>query len=280
MTIGVSSIAGMWIYIGVVLAAIVAVFWIFGHRVEMNLSTIILGAIVYFVFDAALLTLVFDNIVVGAFSSGLYATVTSDPWVFVPYYSITRGVFYMLGLYIASRMSMRSDTPGGGFALGIGFTAGFGIMNRTHGAWTVFQAWRTAQAVNAEGGVDAYLALMRAEEVGEEDIETMRISLDQLCRTSLGYYIVNTLEILLILGAIFAMAIIIHLAVTRRAPYRYLILSVPMMILIMLPTSLMLAGLMPVGRVLYDIALAVICGGSIALAAVLAKKYMNNPMKW
>lgn len=280
MTVGAASIAGMWIYIVAVLAAIVAVFWIFGHRVEMNLSTMILGAIAYFVFDTILLAMVFDNIVVGTFSRGLYDTITTNPMVFVPYYAITRGLFYMLGMYIATRMSMRSDTPGGGVAIAIGFTAGFGIMNRNHGIWTVFQAWRTAHAVNAQGGVDAYLALMRAEEAEAEDIESMRVSLDALCDTTLGYYIVNVVEVLLIMGALFAMAVIIHLAVTRRAPYRYLGLSVPMYMVVMLPTAVMLAGLMPGGRVVYDVLLAAVCGGTIALAAVLAKKYMKNPMKW
>lgn len=108
----------------------------------------------------------------------------------------------------------------------------------------------------------------------------MRVSLDALCDTTIGYYIVNVVEVLLIMGALFAMAVMIHLAVTRRAPYRYLGLSVPLYMVVMLPTAVMLAGLMPGGRVVYDVLLAAVCGGTIALAAVLAKKYMKNPMKW
>lgn len=279
MSVSIMSMVGMWVYIGVILAAIFAVFWIFGHRVDMNISTMILGFIAYFIFDAVLLNMVFDTIVVGTFSQGLYATVTTNPTVFVPYYSITRGLFYMLGMYIASRMSMRGDTSGGGFAIGIGFTAGFGIMNQTHGAWTVFQAWRSAMAINKEGGAEAYLAVLRSEGVEEAELEELRVSVDQLCNIEIDYYLVNTLETLLVLGTLFALAIIIHLAVTRRTPYYYLAISVVLFVLVMLPAALFLAGFLP-GRWLYDILLVLCCGGTVALAAVLAKRYMHNPMKW
>ena len=274
MTVSAASIAGMWVYIGAVIVAIVAVFWIFGHRVEMNLSTMILGAIVYFVFDAVLLNMFFDQIVVGTFSQGMYATITTNPSVFVPYYAITRGIFYALGFYIASRMSMRADTSGGGFALGIGFMAGFGIMNRTHGAWTVFQAFRAALAINGEGGMDGYLAMAQAEGADAERLESLRESVEQLIGTDISYYLVSALEVLFIMAILFSVAIVIHLAVTHRSPYMWLIIGIVISVIVMLPTALSLATF--IGRVVYMVLLAVCVAGTVALAAVLAKRYMHN----
>lgn len=274
-----SSMVGMWVYIGAILVAIVAVFWIFGHRVEMNVSTMVLGLVTYFVFDAVLLNMFFDNLIVGTFSAGLYDTVTSNPTAFVFYYSFTRGIFYLLGMYVCSRMSMRMDTCGGGCAMGIGWIAGFGIMNQSQGAWTVFQTWRSALAVNKNGGSVGYLNLMRSEGADAEQIEEAAVAVDKLVKTDVSYYLVSTLETLLLLGTLFAMAVIIHLAVTRRAPKSYLIVAIVLFIVAMVPTSLYLSAILT-SRVIYDVLLVLICGGCIALAAVLGKKYMNRPMEW
>lgn len=274
-----SSMVGMWIYIGAILVAIVAVFWIFGHRVEMNISTMVLGLVTYFVFDAVLLNMFFDNLVVGTFSAGLYDTVTSDPTAFVFYYAFTRGIFYLLGMYVCSRMSMRMDTCGGGCAMGIGWIAGFGIMNQSQGAWTLFQTWRSALAINKNGGSLGYLELMRSEGATAEDIEDAALAVDKLVKTDMSYYLVSTLETLLLLGTIFALAVIIHLAVTRRAPKTYLIVGIVLFVVVMLPTALYLSAILT-SRIIYDVLMAVACGGCIALAAVLGRKYMNRPMEW
>lgn len=279
MNIALSSLIGMWVYIGAVLVTIFAIVWIFGHRIEMNLSTIILGFIAYFVFDTILLGLFFDNLIVGTLSQGLYATVTTNPSAFVPYYAVTRGIFYMLAMYIATRMSMRADTNGGGFAIGIGFVAGFGLMNKSQGAWTVFQGWRTAVQINKLGGVDGYIALAESEGYAAAELDSLRVSAMQLCNTDIAYYLVNTVELLLTLAVLFALAVVIHLAVTRRAPYYFLPVSIVLFIVVMLPAALYLAGFLP-GRWLYDLLLVLCCGGCIALAAVIAKRFMHNEMKW
>lgn len=279
MLVPTASMVGMWVYIGAILVAIVATFWIFGHRVEMNISTMVLGLVTYFVFDAVLLNMFFDNLVVGTFSAGLYDTVTSNPTAFVFYYAFTRGIFYLLGMYVCSRMSMRMDTCGGGCAMGIGWIAGFGIMNQSQGAWTLFQTWRSALAINKNGGSLGYLELMRSEGATAEDIEEAALAVDKLVKTDMSYYLVSTLEILLLLGTIFAMAVIIHLAVTRRAPKTYLIVGIVLFVVVMLPTALYLSAILT-SRVVYDVLMAVACGGCIALAAILGKKYMNRPMEW
>ncbi len=279
MLVPTASMVGMWVYIGAILVAIVAVFWIFGHRVEMNISTMVLGLVTYFVFDAVLLNMFFDNLVVGTFSAGLYDTVTSNPTAFVFYYAFTRGIFYLLGMYVCSRMSMRMDTCGGGCAMGIGWIAGFGIMNQSQGAWTLFQTWRSALTINKNGGSLGYLELMRSEGVAAEDIEEASLAVDKLVKTDISYYLVSTLETLLLLGTIFALAVIIHLAVTRRAPKTYLIVGVVLFVVVMLPTALYLSAILT-SRVVYDVLMAVACGGCIALAAILGKKYMNRPMEW
>lgn len=279
MLVPTSSMVGMWIYIGAILVAIVATFWIFGHRVEMNVSTMLLGLATYFVFDMVLLNMFFDKLVVGTFSAGLYDTVTSNPPMFVFYYALTRGVFYLLGMYVCSRMSMRMDTCGGGCAMGIGWIAGFGIMNRSQGAWTLFQTWRSALAINKSGGSLGYLDILRSEGADAEQMEQMKVSVDQLVKTDLSYYIVSTVETLLLLGTIFALAVIIHLAVTRRAPKTYLIVGIVLFVVAMLPTALFLSTILT-SRVVYDVLMVVVCGGCIALAAVLGKKYMNRPMEW
>ncbi len=279
MMIPMSSLVGMWVYIGVLLAGIFAIFWIFGHRVEMNLSTMLLGAIAAFVFDTVLLELFFDGLIVGSFSVGLYEQVSTIPAAFVAYFALTRGIFYMLGMYIATRMSMRSDTSGGGFAIGIGFVAGYAITNKTYGAWTVFQAWRTATTINDLGGVDGYVALAESEGVVGEELESLRLSAQQLAATDISYYLINIFEFVLLLAALFALAVIVHLSTTRRAPYFYLPVAVGLFVLSNLPTALYLAGFLP-GRWLYDILLVVVAGGLIALAAVLSKRYMKNQMQW
>lgn len=279
MIVPTSSMVGMWIYIAAVLVAIFTVFWIFGHRVRMNISTMILGLVAYFIFDAVLLNMFFDNIIVGSFSAGLYETVTTYPTAFVPYYAFTRGIFYLLGMYVASRMSMRMDTPGGGVAIGIGFTAGFGIMNQSQGAWTVFQAWRSALAVNKNGGSEGYLALLRGEGATEEQLAETALSVEKLVKTDLSYYLVSTLEVLLTMGILFGLAVIIHLAVTRRAPVSYLVIGGVAFVAVMLPTAFFLSGILT-SRVVYDLLLAGVCGGCIAFAAVSAKKYMSNAMQW
>lgn len=279
MLVPTASMVGMWVYIGAILVAIVATFWIFGHRVEMNISTMVLGLVTYFVFDAVLLNMFFDNLVVGTFSAGLYDTVTSNPTAFVFYYAFTRGIFYLLGMYVCSRMSMRMDTCGGGCAMGIGWIAGFGIMNQSQGAWTLFQTWRSALAINKNGGSLGYLELMRSEGATAEDIEDAALAVDKLVKTDMSYYLVSTLETLLLLGTIFAMAVIIHLAVTRRAPKTYLIVGIVLFVVVMLPTALYLSAILT-SRVVYDVLMAVACGGCIALAAILGKKYMNRPMEW
>lgn len=279
MTVALSSLIGMWVYIGAALLTIFAIVWIFGHRIEMNLSTIILGLVVYFVFDTVLLNLFFDNIIVGTFSQGLYATVTTNPSVFVPYYAVTRGIFYMLGMYIATRMSMRADTNGGGFAIGIGFVGGFCIMNQSQGIWTVFQGWRTALQINKLGGVDGYVALAESEGMEASELASLRVSAMQLCGTDITYYLVNTVELLLTLSVFFALAVVIHLAVTRRAPYYFLPIAIVIFVAIMLPSALYLAGFLP-NRWVYDILLVVCSAGCIALATFIAKRYMHNEMKW
>ena len=101
-----------------VIPILIAVFLIRRHT--MNLSAILLGLMMYIVFDTIFLSL-FDSFVLGVTSTAVNEFINKTAFRYTAYYSFIHALFYTAGFSVATRMAMNSDTGvGTGMAIGIG----------------------------------------------------------------------------------------------------------------------------------------------------------------
>jgi len=263
------TIITMFIVVAALVAVPVAVLILFARKVTMNLSTVFLGLIMFVGFDTILLGL-FDSVVMSSVAATLYDYIHANELAFVIYYSFMRAFVYTVGLYTMARMSMRSDTNGGGIALGIGAGATRCILG---GAWIMITNISTSFKINKDG-LDTLLAGESADKL--EALKTQASTLLDATPLDIFHYCA---ESILMLFVFLAAGVIIHIAATHRGSILLMYLCMALMLIVFaIPAMYQVGYLTNPG--LYEIILAgatAIIGGT---AIWIGRKYMLNPMKY
>jgi len=266
-----SVITSMTVGAVLLLLLMVVSIWYFSRRYTLMLSHILLGIMSYIIFIVIFLAL-FNGAVLYKLSNPLYVWIYDDPGRYVVYYTLLNAIFYGIGVYSASRMSMKETADiGPGFGLSLGLGSAYVFANNIFPVVTNLLA---ARQINASGA-EAYLA---AAEGTEEELETLRQSVAALVGSSASDVLYGAAECALMFAVLSAAAMLIYLSVTHRCPFGYIGAGFGLFLLATLPAALLSSGFIASAGLML-ILLALIAAGSLALVILFVKKYGANPLK-
>lgn len=267
--ISTSLIVTMWIVAGVLTLITLALPFIIDGHVEFTLSAIFLGIIMYAGFDAILLD-VFDTIVLGHMSTDLYNYIYSNNTLYVIYYTFIHALFYTAGFYTVARMGFRVDRNGTGIAIGIGAGGARAVMS---GAWPLVTRAVSAAQVN-KVGIDAYLS-----GATEEEVDNLRGAIESLQNSTPGDVVWSGVETLLMFAVLVAIAVIIHIAATHRGPIWLIGVGSLLLLAMFAPAAMYTVGMIT-SVPLLEACIFAVAAASVAVAVPVARRYMDNPLKF
>lgn len=263
------TIVAMIAVIAVLLGFTAVVSILLMRKYEMNLSSIILGFLMYVVFDTILLNL-FDSFLLSETSLALKDLIYSTAWSYTLYFAFINALFYTAGFNVVLRVAMNSDTGvGSGIAVGIGTGISYVVLG------VVIPLINNVTAALEINKIGASEFLAKAE---ESNRQTVIDAIEALRNSSASDFLLSGYVKLMMFVILLSAATILYLAVTRRSPFRNLYVVLGMMILIFAPPALftfgtitnplLLQALMTVGAACFVI---------VAVRHVL--KYGSNPLR-
>lgn len=268
-TIPASAIASIIAVIVILLAAVIAVFIILARKFTMNLSSIILGFLMYVFFDTILLNL-FDSFLLGEVTGTVKELVCSASWSYSLYVAFINALFYTAGFNVVLRVAMNSDTGvGSGIAVGLGTGASYVVLGAVR---QLISKTIAAFEINRIGAA-AFLA--QAEEANRqalaEEIEVLR-------NTAVSEVLMSGYQNLMMLIILLSASTVLYLAVTHRSPFWNMYIIMGMLLLVFLPPPLFTDGVIKSPLILQALmTLGAACFAYMAVRYVM--KYGSNPMR-
>jgi uncharacterized membrane protein YhfC len=261
----------MYIGAAVLLLLSTVSIWFFSRRYTLMLSHVLLGVIIYVVFIVIFLGL-FNGTVLYKFSHPLYVWIYGKPSRYVIYYGLLNAMFYGIGIYTASRMSMKETTDiGPGFGLSLGLGTAYVFNNNIFAVGSNLLA---ARQINASGA-DAYLA---SAEGSEEVLAKLRESVSALIGSTAPEVLYGAAECALMFLILSSAAMLIYLAVTHRCPFGYIGAGFAIIMLAHLPAALLSSGSLTSTGAMLGL-LALFTAVSVAVVVLFVKKYGKNQLK-
>jgi len=265
-----SSIIAMIACIVMVVVVPIAIAIFLIRKYTMNLSAIILGFLMYIVFDTILMSL-FDSFIVGELSTVIYNLVNSSVFSYAAYYAFIHALFYTAGFSVAVRMVLNQDTGvGTGIAIGMGCGGASAILGT---AQPMVNSFIAALQIN-KVGEEAFLA--EAEEAGRQ---AMIEAVAALRNSSAADFLFAGYEKIMLFLIFVATGIITHLAITHRSHIAYLYAAMVMLIIVYVPPALYTLGVIT-SVLLLEILMTVLAFAAVAFAIVQVKKYGQNPLRY
>lgn len=268
-TIPTPTIVAMIATIVVLLAFTVVISILFMRKYTMNLSSIILGFLLYIIFDKILLSL-FDSFLLGETSLTLRNLIYSTDWSYTLYFAFINALFYTAGFNVILRVAMNSDTGvGTGIAVGLGTGASYVILGVVH---PFINNVIAAFEINRIGA-SAFLA--QAEEANKQ---AMIDAIQALQTSSASSFLLSGYQKLMMFVILLSAATILYLAVTYRSPFWNLYIVMGMMIAIFVPPALFSVGTITSPLFLQVLmTLGAACFAAMAIHHV--KKHGANPLR-
>lgn len=269
-SIPISAIIAMigCIALVIVVPIVIAVFLI--RRYTMNLSAIILGFMMFIVFDTILLG-IFDSIVLGQASTVIKDLINSTAFSYTAYYAFIHALFYTAGFSVALRMIFNQDTGvGTGIAVGLGCGGASAFLGT---AYPMVSNVIAALQIN-KIGAGAFLA-----EAEEANRQSMIDAVEALGSSSASDFLFSGYEKILLFAVFVAAGVIIHLAITHRSGFAYLYAAMAMLFIVYIPPALYTTGVITSAIVLESL-MTVTALGSVAFAFIQVKKFGQNPLRY
>ncbi len=236
----------------------------------MNLSAILLGLMMYIVFDTILLS-TFDTIVLGQASLSVSEFLHADELRYTAYYAFIHALFYTAGFSVAYRMVMQSDTGiGTGFAVGIGCAGASAILDT---ARPMVSNLIAAFEINRIGA-DTFLANSE-----KETLESAAAAVKALQESSPVEYLFSGYEKILLVLVFISLGVIIHLAITHRASFYYLFAAMGMFFVTYIPSALYSTGYIT-SILLLEGLMTLTALACVGFAYVMIKKFGSNPLSY
>jgi uncharacterized membrane protein YhfC len=252
----------------VIIPIVIAIFLI--RRYTMNLSAIILGGMMFIVFDTIFLSL-FDSFVLGTVSTTLNEFIKSSPLNYTVYYAFIHALLYTAGFSVAFRMIMHSDTGvGSGIAVGLGCGGVSAILGT---AYPMVNNVIAAMQIN-KSGADAFLANAEAS-----NKQNMIDAVNALKNSNAADFLFSGYEKIMLFIIFVSAGVIIHLAITHRSAFAYLYAAMGMLLVVYIPSALYSTGVITSALVLES--LMTLCAAAAAgIAVYQVRKYGSNPLRY